>query len=72
MKQGYGFIEFEDHRDADDAINDLDGKSICGRRVQIELAKGDRNDRREGDRYGKGCPFYYYKRLFYLFQAFNV
>ena len=53
MKQGYGFVEFEDSRDADDAINDLDGKSICGRRVQIELAKGDRNARREGDRYGK-------------------
>ena len=47
------FVEFEDSRDADDAINDLDGKSICGRRVQIELAKGDRNARREGgDRYG--------------------
>lgn len=62
LKQGYGFVEFEDSRDADDAINDLDGKSICGRRVQIELAKGDRNARREGgdryggDRYGRGAP----------------
>jgi len=65
LKQGYGFVEFEDSRDADDAINDLDGKSICGRRVQIELAKGDRNARRENgdrygsdrtDRYGRGAP----------------
>jgi len=56
LKQGYGFVEFEDYRDADDAINDLDGKSICGRRVQIELAKGEKNARREGDRYGRPQP----------------
>lgn len=56
LKQGYGFVEFEDYRDADDAINDLDGKTICGRRVQIELAKGDRNARREGDRYAARGP----------------
>ena len=51
LKQGYGFVEFEDSRDADDAIADLDGKSICGRRVQVELATGDKNARRDGDRY---------------------
>ena len=51
LKQGFGFVEFEDSRDADDAISDLDGRTICGRRVQIELATGDRNARRDADRY---------------------
>ena len=26
IKQGYGFVEFDDYRDADDAVYDLNGK----------------------------------------------
>lgn len=26
IKQGFGFVEFDDHRDADDAVYDLNGK----------------------------------------------
>ena len=32
LKNGYGFVEFEDYRDADDAVHDLDGKDLLGGR----------------------------------------
>ena len=32
MKQGYGFVDFEDYRDADDACHDLNGKDLLGER----------------------------------------
>ena len=32
MKQGYGFVDFEDYRDADDAVHDLNGKDLLGER----------------------------------------
>ena len=32
LKNGYGFVEFEDDRDADDACHDLDGKELMGGR----------------------------------------
>uniref|UniRef100_A0A6A7FVX5 Serine/arginine-rich splicing factor 7-like n=1 Tax=Hirondellea gigas TaxID=1518452 RepID=A0A6A7FVX5_9CRUS len=37
---GFAFVEFEDPRDADDAVRALDGRSICGRRVRVELSTG--------------------------------
>ncbi|KAH7939266.1 hypothetical protein HPB52_009738 [Rhipicephalus sanguineus] len=42
LKNGFGFVEFEDHRDADDAIKDLNGKELLGERVSVELAHGSR------------------------------
>ncbi|KAF0698886.1 Aste57867_10510 [Aphanomyces stellatus] len=32
--------DFEDPRDADDAIKDMDGKEILGERVRVQLARG--------------------------------
>ncbi len=32
LKNGYGFVEFDDDRDADDAVHDLDGKQLLGMR----------------------------------------
>uniref|UniRef100_A0A667XEN3 Serine and arginine rich splicing factor 6b n=1 Tax=Myripristis murdjan TaxID=586833 RepID=A0A667XEN3_9TELE len=29
LKNGYGFVEFEDNRDADDAVYELNGKELC-------------------------------------------
>ena len=30
MKYGFAFVDFEDHRDAEDACHDLDGKTMDG------------------------------------------
>ncbi|MGH0167471.1 UNVERIFIED_CONTAM: hypothetical protein FKN15_052912 [Acipenser sinensis] len=35
LKNGYGFVEFEDTRDADDAVYELNGKELCGERVSV-------------------------------------
>ncbi|XP_013787405.1 serine/arginine-rich splicing factor 3-like [Limulus polyphemus] len=37
---GFAFVEFEDPRDARDATRALDGKSLCGRRVRVEMSSG--------------------------------
>ncbi|XP_056227325.1 RNA-binding motif protein, X chromosome-like isoform X1 [Seriola aureovittata] len=37
---GFAFVEFEDPRDADDAVRGLDGKVVCGSRVRVELSTG--------------------------------
>ncbi|KTF72204.1 hypothetical protein cypCar_00049528, partial [Cyprinus carpio] len=29
LKNGFGFVEFDDHRDADDAVYELNGKELC-------------------------------------------
>merc|ERR1711988_1767267 len=48
VKNGYGFVEFDDYRDADDAVHDMDGKDMQGGRVRVELARDPR------DRGGRG------------------
>jgi len=37
---GFAFVEFEDSRDAEDAIHGLDGTSIAGSRVRVEKSSG--------------------------------
>ncbi|KAM9314099.1 serine/arginine-rich splicing factor 7 [Pholidichthys leucotaenia] len=37
---GFAFVEFEDPRDAEDAVRGLDGKVMCGSRVRVELSTG--------------------------------
>ncbi|XP_069463905.1 serine/arginine-rich splicing factor 7-like isoform X2 [Ambystoma mexicanum] len=37
---GFAFVEFEDPRDAEDAVRDLDGKVICGSKIRVELSTG--------------------------------
>lgn len=32
LKNGYGFVEFDDYRDADDAVYELNGKELSGER----------------------------------------
>ncbi|KAH3846483.1 hypothetical protein DPMN_088784 [Dreissena polymorpha] len=44
LKNGYCFVEFDDDRDADDAVYELNGKELCGERVSIEHARGTRRD----------------------------
>ncbi|RVE57595.1 hypothetical protein OJAV_G00217760 [Oryzias javanicus] len=68
LKNGFGFVEFDDHRDADDAVYELNGKELLSERVTIEHARsrrgrgggppgmgrfgGYRQSRNTGSRYG--------------------
>lgn len=40
IKNGYGFVELDDARDADDAVYELNGKRLLGERVSVERARG--------------------------------
>ncbi|CAH3152676.1 unnamed protein product [Porites lobata] len=39
IKAGYGFVEFDDPRDADDCVYDLNGRELLGERVVVEHAR---------------------------------
>jgi RNA recognition motif-containing protein len=45
---GFGYVEFDDERDAKDAVRDLDNKQLfgLGRRVKVELSHGRRRETR--------------------------
>ncbi|XP_061597302.1 serine/arginine-rich splicing factor 10-like isoform X1 [Cololabis saira] len=40
--RGFAYIQFEDVRDAEDALHSLDRKWVCGRQIEIQFAQGDR------------------------------
>jgi len=59
LKTGYAFVEFDDRRDADDAVYELNGKDLLGERIVIEHARGPSSMRGGGgDRYDDRKPFY--------------
>ncbi|KAG1676786.1 Serine/arginine-rich splicing factor 7 [Nymphon striatum] len=55
---GFAFVEFEDPRDAEDSCRGLDGKSINGQRIRVELSSNrpKRNGRPPPPR--RGRPFH--------------
>ncbi|RWS23846.1 RNA-binding-like protein 3 [Leptotrombidium deliense] len=42
---GFAFVEFEDTRDAEDAVRGLDGTRIGGSRVRVEMSHGRTRNR---------------------------
>ncbi|VDK84939.1 unnamed protein product [Onchocerca ochengi] len=52
---GFAFVEFEDSRDAEDAVKGLDGTRICGVRPRVEFSHG--GSRRGGRGGGDSDPF---------------
>jgi len=47
---GFGFIEFYDIRDAEDAVRSLDGSKLCGCRVRVEFSTREQRQRGPGRR----------------------
>ncbi|KAI5752459.1 hypothetical protein M8J77_017148 [Diaphorina citri] len=51
---GFGFVEFEDRRDAEDAVRGFDGREINGRRVRVEMSNPQKM---RGRMRARGRPF---------------
>ncbi|KAK1292247.1 Pre-mRNA-splicing factor SF2 [Acorus calamus] len=49
---GYAFVEFQDSRDAEDAIRGRDGYNFVGHKLRVELAHGGRGQSSSIDRHG--------------------
>jgi len=42
LMSGFGFLEFEDPRDASDVVKDFNGRDFMGERLVVELSRGGR------------------------------
>merc|ERR1711937_1125336 len=47
---GFAYVEFEDSRDARDACKDLDGRTVFGRRIKVEISHGRKRESRSRSR----------------------
>jgi len=57
LKGNYGFVEFEDSRDAEDAVKDFDGAREWGNRLRLEHAKESKlSSRRRSPPRRRGNP----------------
>uniref|UniRef100_T1IZB5 RRM domain-containing protein n=1 Tax=Strigamia maritima TaxID=126957 RepID=T1IZB5_STRMM len=54
LKKGFAFVQFDNHRDADDAIYDLNGKTLFGQRVTVEFTRKPERSRDSGRGRGRG------------------
>lgn len=54
LKEGYGFVEFGDKHDAEDAVYEMNGKELLGDRVIVEHAKAPGDRRSSSGRDGGG------------------
>ncbi|KAJ7284317.1 hypothetical protein O6H91_13G026000 [Diphasiastrum complanatum] len=57
VKHDFAFVEFKDHRDADEARHYLDGKEFDGNRIVVEFARrGPRGSGGSREYLGRGPP----------------
>jgi arginine/serine-rich splicing factor 1/9 len=54
IKVKFAFLEYDDPRDADDAIHEMDRVNFGGYSLQVERARGGRESRDDGPRGGGG------------------
>ncbi|KAJ8298802.1 hypothetical protein KUTeg_022862 [Tegillarca granosa] len=40
VKYAYGFVDYEDQRDAEDALRYENGRELCGSNIRVEWSKG--------------------------------
>ncbi|KAI1730288.1 RNA recognition motif domain-containing protein [Ditylenchus destructor] len=67
LKKGFGFVQFEDKHDAEDAIKDLNGKKLCGERINLEVP--NRDTRRVDNRGGSDRNYRSYDRSYGSFRG---
>lgn len=55
MPKGYGFVQFTNERDADEAIEELNGSTLNGKRIKVNRGahKRKNDDERRDDRGGR-------------------
>uniref|UniRef100_A0A8C4Q413 Serine and arginine rich splicing factor 5 n=2 Tax=Eptatretus burgeri TaxID=7764 RepID=A0A8C4Q413_EPTBU len=56
IKTGFGFVEFDDSRDAEDAICDLNGKELNNERITVEHARPPRTRNVQMEHYSSRMP----------------
>ncbi|KAG0375550.1 hypothetical protein BGX24_008959 [Mortierella sp. AD032] len=51
LKNGFGFVDFDNSKDAEDVVNDFHGKPFLSERLVVEIAHNERRgDERRNDR----------------------
>ncbi|XP_025416565.1 RNA-binding protein 1-like [Sipha flava] len=53
---GFAFIEYEDPRDAEDAVRGLDGTRCCGSRIIVQMSTGKRRPKDRSPDYRRSPP----------------
>merc|ERR1712176_840663 len=51
---GFAYVEFEEGRDARDACKDLDGRTVFGRRIKVEISHGRKRESRRSRSRSRG------------------
>ena len=67
LRDRFGFVDFRSSRDADDAVRDLDGERMLGKRVRVEISEG----RRGGGGRGGGKVFLLWSTTWFVVASFG-